>query len=228
MPRLNMPTIDKTLRLDQEQYYATTHKKSLIVLHHTVGGSPKSTFKWWESDPRHIATAYIVSRGGIVYELFDPKHWAWHLGVKDRGMEQRSIGIELASWGALTEKTVDGVMCLYALDGKKRLGTVEEMKAKCDYYARGFRGYKWIMKYPKAQIAAVNKLVRNLCEDFGIPMNLPLEAAEDHCDLQKWFDYKGVVHHAMLRDDKSDLHPGFPFDRLGYSLDDPEWKKLRS
>jgi hypothetical protein len=40
----------------------------------------------------------------------------------------------------------------------------------------------------------------------------------------KWFDFRGVIHHAMIHKDKSDLHPGFPFERLGYALRDPSWR----
>ena len=100
MPAVTPPKIDRSLRLSDDMYYRQETKKSLIVLHHTVGGTAQSTIKYWDTDPRHIATAYVVSRGGTVFEVFDPKYWAWHLGVKDRDIEKRSIGNRTCQlWG---------------------------------------------------------------------------------------------------------------------------------
>lgn len=70
------------LRLPVDQYFNETPKKDLIVLHHTVGGSAKSTFDYWRTDPEHIGTAYIVERDGTIYEVFSPECWAYHLGLK--------------------------------------------------------------------------------------------------------------------------------------------------
>ena len=38
---------------------------------------------------------------------------------------------------------------------------------------------------------------------------------------RQWLAFKGVVSHAMLRPDKTDTHPGFPYDRLAYALGCP-------
>ena len=50
-------------------------------------------------NPNRIATAYIVERDGTIFEVFDPRHWAFHLGLKgSQGqVDRRSIGIEIAS-----------------------------------------------------------------------------------------------------------------------------------
>src|SRR5919109_600338 len=89
-------------RLGAAEYFAHSHPKDLVVLHHTVGASARSTFESWRTDGKRIATAYIVERDGAIYEIFPPECWAYHIGVKGRReLDRRSIGIEIASEGAL-------------------------------------------------------------------------------------------------------------------------------
>src|SRR5213082_1851366 len=93
------------LRLPPGEYFNAPQAKDLIVLHHTVGGSAKSTFDYWRTDPQHIGTAYIVERDGTIFEVFPPECWAYHLGLKTTSsVDKRSIGIEIAYEGALLER----------------------------------------------------------------------------------------------------------------------------
>ncbi len=76
-----MLNINRTIRLENKDYIASETQKDLIVLHHTVGGTAKSTIEYWKTDPNRIATAYVIERNGEVFEVFDPKYWAFHLGL---------------------------------------------------------------------------------------------------------------------------------------------------
>src|SRR5437868_10376792 len=62
--------ISTDLRLPATEFFNAAQTKDLIVLHHTVGGSAKSTFDYWRTDPQHIGTAYIVERDGTIFEVF--------------------------------------------------------------------------------------------------------------------------------------------------------------
>lgn len=224
------PTIDNvTLRLADDQYEAEGPPggKSLVVLHHTVGGSARSTVEWWRTDPRKVGTAYIVERDGRIFEVFPPECWGYHLGVKDAAIERRSIGIELASEGPLkiVRDEDSGRQMLYAAATGKVMGGVGELLSqnRAAHFPLGYRGYEWFDAYDEVQVRAVVRLVVWLCEKFGIPQRLPREAAMNGADLRRWYAFQGVLHHAMLRADKSDLHPGFPFDWLGRALHDPTW-----
>jgi N-acetyl-anhydromuramyl-L-alanine amidase AmpD len=218
-------TIDRSRRLTTDQYHGEAQTKDLVVLHHTVGGSAESTFKYWQDDPRRIATAYIVERDGRILEVFPPEAWCNHLGCKDEGLERRSIGIELASEGALTVRRDGGPKgasyTAYAMDGKVKLGSVPILKerGRIAKVEAGWRGYSWFDTYEPAQIASTIALVVHLCQQFGIPAALPTpEECRGPADLRRWFRYQGVLHHAMLRPDKSDLYPGFPFEQLAAAL----------
>lgn len=212
------PPIDASrLRLDRDQYYSTVKPKRLVVLHHTVGGSARSTWHWWMSDPRHIATAYLVERDGTIYECFPPQYWAWHLGIKDKATEMRSIGIELCSEGGLTQQGGS----IFAFKTQRELGDREALLStgRIVEFLPAWRGFHFMDAYETAQIEAVSTLVPYLCDRFHIPHELPDDVAlEAPADLRRWIGYSGVIHHAMLRSDKSDLHPGFPWHRLREAL----------
>ncbi len=184
-------------------------RKNLIVLHHTVGGSARSTFRWWLTDPKPIGTAYLIERDGTIYEVFPPKCWAYHLGYGRRGDEKRSIGIELASEGALLERGRE----LYCFD---RVSERTRYRGRVYDLGRTWRGYRYFAAYPAAQLRAAIELVGDLLLRFAIPPVVPRNARtgitprfrEEH-RLRA-----GVLAHAHIRSDKTDVHPGFPWDRL--------------
>ena len=221
--------IDRSYRLKEDEFLKEKFPKDLIVLHHTVGGSATSTMKWWNMDPRDVATAYVVARDGKVHEVFDPKYWAWHLGIKSSRTEKRSIGIEIASEGALTPRSENGKLALYAFAGQaaeKRLGTAADLLRthKVVHLSETFRGWEWFDVYDEPQIDSCIELCNYLCDLFDIPHRFPLEAQLDIPDLRKWFDFKGILHHAMIRKDKSDLHPLFPYAKFGRGIGDLAWE----
>ena len=108
------PKMQTDLRFPENEYFPPVPYKSGIALHHTVGGSARSTFEWWLKDHsnnggrRMVGTAYIIGRDGRIHEVFDPAGWAFQFGLdwpptRQLKFEQRFIGIELASEGGLIE-----------------------------------------------------------------------------------------------------------------------------
>ncbi len=204
--------IDRSLRLPDDQYVMEETPKSAVYLHHTVGGSARSTFNWWLDDPRRIATPYIIARDGTIYEVFDPKYWAWHLGIKDSNEERRTIGIELASEGGLIRRG----QYLYAFDGAKRLYHLVNDEGK--YYDHGtkYRGYRYFDAYDDAQFESLWKLCIVLSVDFEIERRTP--ADHFNTDLRKWHGFEGFLSHVHVRTDKNDVHPGFNWNEFNTHL----------
>lgn len=206
-PRPPYPKIDAvTLRLGGGQYYAEARAKSLLVIHHTVGRSARSTLEWWRADPRRIGTAYLIDRDGTVYETFPAKYWAHHVGVAgDVELEKRTIGIELASEGPLIAK--NGFLAFYnPKTGRGRLHTDPVVDL-----GREWRSYRYFDAYEPAQIAALLGLVDQLCDRFHIPRRCPADAWGFD---ERWRSFEGVVSHSHLRADKTDIHPLGPWREL--------------
>lgn len=199
--------INRTLRLSPPEYFQEALLKELIVLHHTVGATAKSTFDFWQSqDERRVGTAYIVERDGTIFEVFDPKHWAYHLGVKgSRGLiDRRSIGIEIASEGGLTEAG-DALYCFDRISPRTLyMGTPHDC-------GKPWRGYRFYDPYDRPQMEAVLSLVDHLCATFQIPRQTPTDSLGYSAEH---LGFKGVIGHHHVRSDKSDVHPGFPWEDL--------------
>jgi N-acetyl-anhydromuramyl-L-alanine amidase AmpD len=220
-PRLTLAVDRTTLVLPSREIVAQTTRKDLIVLHFTAGRSARSAFDTWRSDPRHIATSYIVELDGTVFEVFPPSFWASHLGISNSKSvhDRRSIGIEIVNVGPL-QRSTDDPSALNWWPRKTReapefttkfCGLDENDK----YVETAYRGKSHFARYPDAQVDAVARLVQGLCEQFSIPATLPALARRFECDVNGFAGYKGVCSHANFRQDKWDIGPAFPWDRLG-------------
>jgi N-acetyl-anhydromuramyl-L-alanine amidase AmpD len=204
---------NRSLRLPAGQWFSEEYPKRQIYLHHTVGGSAKSTVDWWIQDPSRIGTAYIVERDGTIFEVFPPGHWAYHIGKGSLDKHNRqSIGIEMASEGALINR--DGK--LYCFDGKK------EFRGESVDLLQEWRGYRYFDLYEEAQIISVCWLVRWLCEEFSIPKALiPFE--DKNIYRKELLDtFQGVLGHCNVREDKTDPNPSFNWKLLQRILQDEE------
>ena len=205
----------KSMRLPEGQFIDQPCTKDLIVIHHTVGGTAASTFDYWKNSPERIGTAYIIERDGTIYETFPPDRWAFHLGLKGADAasgrhERRSIGIELASEGALKEYQ-GNLYCFDTISPR----TLFQAKNAVDIGAP-WRGRRWFDKYDDAQIASCYGLVKDLIARF----NIPAQTVRDHKGGPQVMDgidrlaFRGVLGHADLRADKTDPHPAFPWADL--------------
>ena len=228
--------ISKELRLTSDQYFQQAFTKTQVYLHHTVGGSARSTFAYWQGNPDRIATAYIIERDGTIFEVFDPMYWAWHLGLKTASNGQankQSIGIEIASEGAMrsghelntmAHTTMFDETGLYAFDidvppfaHAKKICTLEDKNQYFDW-PLVYRGYGFFHSYTELQTVAAIWLVNQLCEQFNIPKKLIPNQDKFAFDESLILGFTGVLTHANVRIDKSDLDPAWDWDRLAKSF----------
>jgi N-acetyl-anhydromuramyl-L-alanine amidase AmpD len=168
----------------------------------------------WRATPEHVATAYIVEANGTIYEVFPPSCWAYHLGVKGgTPLERRSIGIEIANVGPLQPAVNDPAMLTWWPNSWKQLYC--HLDETVRYVKRDYRGKSYFAAFPDPQMDAVGRLVRSLCERFGIARRLGAPASLLEYDPARLDSYKGIATHANFRPDKWDIGPAFEWDRLG-------------
>ena len=197
----------KSIPLKDNQYYPTEYPKKYIFLHHTAGGSAASSIAGWAADEKHIATPYVIDRDGSIYECFDPKYWAYSLGVKGQtGLERATIAIEIACYGALTEK--NGKWVTYT---NKEIPAAQTVKLDSV-----FRGYQVWEAYTPEQIKALSQLLPYLIDKFKIPLQ---------ADRKNFWEYKdpatlppGIYSHTTVRKDKIDIFPQKEIVDLVYKL----------
>ena len=180
--------------LDDNEYYHDEYNKTQIYLHHTVSSTVDSTYNWWQQDPKRIGTAYIVGKDGTIYEVFDPKYWAYHIGLGVSQYEKQSIGIELVNESYLTKRDNGNY---YWLDNKARYrGQVIEDE---------WRGQKYWADYPNEQVYAVVDLVKHLTDEFDIKKQVLMTYDYDTSSV----NYEGVLSHCNVRQDKTDVSVAF-------------------
>jgi len=200
--------INREYRLGKSQYYPEPQSKRHIYLHHTVSGSWRSVWDWWNQDPQRIGTAFVIDKDGTIYEIFDPYYWAHHLGCKAPGnlaANQQSIGIEIVSEGQLAESNGEW----FWFSGKARY----KSSTKDIVDVGEWRGARFFDAYDAPQIDALCELVPRLCQDYGIDpvLLLPDGQRNDYRpDLLTSTD-KGILTHCNVRQDKTDVHPLFPW-----------------
>lgn len=180
-----------------------------IVLHHTAGGSAQSTYNWWNSNTERVATHFLIDRDGKAFQCIPLNRWAYHIYIGSKGnripdkykrdssiYDRMGIGIEVCSWGQLTEK-----------DGKFFNYMNREVNAKdvctLDTPYRGFKHYE---KYTDAQLKSLENIIMQLVKIFNISLledytnifNVHTDALERKA---------GIFSHTSFRTDKNDMYP---------------------
>jgi len=201
-------------RLPQGKYFAEQHTKDLIVLHFTAGGRVDGAFTSWMQQKIQIGTPYIVDFDGTIYEIFDPKCWAYHLGVtgpaaQNHLHDKRSVPIEINGYGPL--KKVGENLCSWPNDYKQKYCTISETDK---YVKASYRGFDYYTAFPEAQKQAIVELVKHISSTFGIAMTLPPADKITQFDMNFFSTWKGIASHQNFRPDKFDIGPAWDWNLL--------------
>jgi N-acetyl-anhydromuramyl-L-alanine amidase AmpD len=188
------------------QYFEQVFPKTQIYLHHTAGApNADQVWQWWIQDKTPIATCVVIDDSGEIVQGFSSKFWAYHLGIKTKHfsvyglpykeLDKTSIGIELTSWGQLTEK--NGKFYNY-VNKEVPVSEVCELQTP-------FKGYKYYHNYTDVQIESVKNLLLLWKERY----NIPLTYNEDVWGVttRALKGEKGVFTHNSVRNDKIDVYP---------------------
>lgn len=220
-------------------FYNEKTQKNMIVLHSTIGVL-RGDIATLTNINSAVSVSYVVSRSGVVYELFDPELWAYHLGQGTIGGNKvnssRSIGIELSNLGPLTnvngnletvysrQKFTDakGVVKVSAPDVYCTVDDINEY-VKLD---TPFRGYQYFTAYTKEQYIATNQLVRYLCSKFNIPVNyLDANSRFSPFNVSNSTTFSGICSHVNYRTSgKWDMSPDFNWDLVINDISIPSEK----
>jgi len=205
--------IDSTkYRLPPDQYFREAHPKDMCVLHFTAGSTAAGAYRWWVGNEERVATAYLVDLDGTVYEVFPPRSWAYHLGIKGTGglHDKRSVGIEIVNVGPLKFRGET----LYWWPNEfttKYCDASESAKWKA---SAAWRGYTAWATYTPEQLAVLPELVGQICTEHGIPQKL-LPKAQRLSYIGSLKDITGIIgHHNARGSAKTDPGLAFPWEIL--------------
>lgn len=196
-------------QLSVDNYIREETKKNAIVIHHTAGShNPANVIAGWNSDAiGRIATHYVIGGigtngetkyDGVVYQAFDEKYYAYHLGIKgnQNRFDKQSIGIELCNYGYAI-KSKDGKFYNY----------VNRVIPDNQVVDLGFkyRGYQYWQKYTDKQLESLELLIEDISKRHGIPFTKL--NCDFHKDLLALPTIKGIYTHTNFRNDKFDCYP---------------------
>ena len=203
------------------KYFKQEHKKTQVLLHHTVSGpNLKGDVNTWINSKYKIGTCIIIARDGTPYQLFSSKYWAYHIGAGDHDQDRRSIGIEFDNWGGLKKGNDFGLEFFRPQNSwfgfmkinpkrtnKKNFHTIygNSVDVPTQHYPAGFRGFKYYEKYTDAQIQTAGELLLYWNKRYGIPLDYQrgMWNRSENARLGK----PGIWTHVSFRTNKSDCHP---------------------
>lgn len=204
------------LQLEDGEFYKEVTVKKVIVLHHTAGGPSAINViaGSWEHDKAAnggklpVATSYVIGgklstdpkMDGKVYQAFDDKFWAHHLGCKTKNnlaLNKQSIGIEICNWGPIVFKA--GKYLTY-------VGT-ELTAAEVYKLDKPFRGYTYYHEYTDAQIASLKALLLVLSEKHKINIKKAWNLLSFELSNEALAGGAGIFCHTNYRADKFDISP---------------------
>lgn len=209
-------------------YYAEKTNKNMIVIHSTIG-VVKGDIATLTNSANPVSVSYLIARSGVIYEIFNPHYWAYHLGKGTIGGNKinssRSIGIELSNMGPLTNIN-GGLETVYSRKSYTTNGVVKTTAP--DVYCSltdtlaytkldtPYRTYQYFAAYTDAQYIALNKLVRRLSNEFNIPMCF-VDETERFGPFKDSIApiFSGICSHVNYRTGgKWDVGPDFKWDRI--------------
>jgi N-acetyl-anhydromuramyl-L-alanine amidase AmpD len=201
-------------RLPENKYFHDVIPKEMIVLHFTAGSTASGAFNSWIPQTINIGTPYILDTDGTVYEVFDPKCWAYHLGVtgpkaQNHKHDKRSVPIETVNMGPL--KLVGDVLYSWPNNYKQKFCMLSETDK---YVKTKFRGFDYYAAFTPAQKVVLPELVKKISVDFNIPIVLPSADKQVAFDLDFFNNWKGVAAHQNFRADKTDIGPAWDWSLL--------------
>ena len=201
-------------RLPETKYFNEVIPKDLILLHFTAGSTVSGAFNSWMQQVK-IGTPYIVDTDGTVYEIFDPKCWAYNLGctgpkAQNHKHDKRSVAIETINMGPL--KLVGDTLMSWPGNYTQKFCKVTETNK---YVKTSYRGFDYYQTFTPVQKASIVELVKKVSTDFNIPIVLPPADKLTVFDMDFFDTWKGVASHQNFRPDKYDIGPSWDWTLLG-------------
>ena len=192
--------VDNTLyKLPKDNYKHHFDKRNpvQIVTHWDATTSAKSCFNILSK--RGISTHFVIDNDGAIYQMVDVNDIAWHAG----GFNKNSIGIDLSN-------------AFYLKHNKtyEKMGFEPRPVITSNIHGRDLGEH---LGYYPAQLKAYKELLKVLCSEFEIELNVPLDnegnllLKELPEDEKK--DFKGLLCHYHLSSNKIDC-AGLELDKI--------------
>jgi len=137
---------------------------------------------------------YVISKLGVVYQLFDSNYSSNTFNDSDTDKKQIKIAVENLGW--LNKDTITGV--LYNWIGDPYRG---------EPHIRNWRNYYFWDVYSETQLKSLSELCNDLCDKHKIIKQL----VPSHGYLENASNFRGIVCKSNFSSIYTDINPSFNF-----------------
>ena len=171
-------------------------KKSQILLYDTQRRADDfiNKIKYRKNGKYEDVPHFVVSKLGIVYQLYDTDHSSNTFNIPNIDKKQIKIAIENLGW--LSKNTITGIFNNWIGD-----------PYRSEPHVRNWRNYYFWDKYNENQLDVISELCEDLCEKH----NIIKQVVPSQGYLENISNFKGIVCKSNFSSIYTDINPSFNF-----------------
>jgi hypothetical protein len=184
--------------LNDKNYIPVECIKSKIVLASTFNHDMNHVIGWQNRyNEKFLKTAaFTIDAAGVVYKHFDPKYLSRYFGKLE--LDTKVIVILLDNDGWLIKDDEKNEFITWKGDIYNKPNEV---------FDKRWRNYRYWSPYTQQQFDSAVELVRDLCDEFFIPLNI----IGHNTKIEDVSDYHGVIYRSNFDKHYTDLNPSWDF-----------------
>ena len=189
---------DNSYILSKNNYNKIESIKKQIVIGNTNNHDMKHYIGWVNryNGKYKKTAAFTIGIDGVVYKHFEPRYQSEYFNNLEQN--NKSIVILLENDGWLTKD----------VEKNSFLSWLGYIYKEQDVFEKKWRTHAYWAQYRKEQIDSAVNLVKELCNEFYIP----LTAMTHNVKMNDLEDYTGILYKSNIEMYYTDLSPAFDFE----------------
>jgi hypothetical protein len=140
---------------------------------------------------------FIVTKLGVIYQIFDTKHYSNTFDEPE--VDKQFIKISIENLGWLNKNTITGFLSNWIGD-----------PYRSEPFIKNWRNYNYWDRYTDEQIKSVSLLCEYLCEQHNIPKSI----VPSQGYIEKVVNFRGITCKSNFANIYTDINPSFNFSQI--------------
>lgn len=172
---------NSTYKLPIDNYIPIVTNKKQIIIGNTFNKDMRHYVGWLKrfNGKSQKTASFTINKDGVIYNHFNPKFYSTFMGSKK--INEESVIILLENEGWLLNDTKNSGFINWLGDIYNQTDGIVEKR---------WRGYIYWASYSEKQIEALSILVKSLCNEFNIPLNV----IEHNTKIDYPLSYSGILY----------------------------------
>lgn len=193
-------------KLSEENYIPVETTKKRIVIGNSFSINMTHYTGWiTRLNGKFKRTAnFTIRLDGTIHEHFSPKYYSNYLN--DIKLDNSTISIILENEGWLIKDL---------FNENKYINYVGHIYNRDEIVEKRWRNFKYWAPYTNEQMEALVKLVKQLCEEYNIPLNV----VSHNTSFKDANKYEGVLYRSNFEKHYTDISPTWDFETFKNKLE---------